>query len=153
GEDLKTDFNCWQLNPDTQIPCTTDCPDGVTPTSPADPCATANTRTRLDHAGVQDNLSYGTDGTKFIKLTLSHMPKGSTLLVSCGRNNLVDNCPGYLTALLPRNGRVDVARHLGHRRLKPGTTLDLWLYKPDYISDVLRYTIRRDRLPKVEHLC
>src|SRR5262249_15587980 len=146
GDTLKTDYTCTQLDPEADSPCTTRCPDGVAPTSPADPCTTANTRTRIDHAGVQDNLSYGTDGTKFIKLTLSHMPKGSTLLVFCGRNDLVDNCPAFLTALLPRNGRVDVARHLGHRRLKPGTTLDLWLFKPDYISDVLRYTIRRDKL-------
>ena len=158
GKDhLKTDFTCWQIDPDPAkdvvVPCYTNCPDGVAPASPTDPCATANTRTRIDHAGVRDSLSYGSDGTKFVKLTVSKMPQGSTLLVFCDRNGLSGNCPAYLTPLLPHGGRVDVARHLRHARLSPGTQLELWLYKPNYISDVLRYTIRRNRLPKVERLC
>ncbi len=149
-------WDCFLPGSNDSVSCTTKCPAEGQPLPPASPCVNAYQRPRIAAAGETDLINYGAAGSVFERLALTKMPPGSSVLAVCylpGARNLVGNCPFYVKALAPRARRVDIARALRHVRLRPRTVLDVWLVKSNEIGDVLRFTIRRNRLPSVRKLC
>jgi hypothetical protein len=147
-------FECFNPGSNDVVSCLTKCPPRGSPIAPDSPCVNAYGRPRLDHAGETDLIDYTEHGSIFDQLALTKMPRGASVLVLC-RNpgHTLHNCPFYVKAFAQRHHRVSVAGALGHIRLKPGTIVDLWLTQGQETADVLEFTVRPKRLPRVQKLC
>jgi hypothetical protein len=100
-------------------------------------------------SGVSFNWSANRRWTLNTRLSVRDVPAGASVELRCrGRG-----CPGRRKVVSVTAGRADVHRVLRHRRLRPGTRLELWVTRADMIGKVLRFHIRRGHTPSWQVLC
>jgi hypothetical protein len=149
-------IHCFVPSSAAEVSCRTPCsPGSVSTPEFVDRCAAASRHTRIAAAREHDVISYNAKGSRFVELRLSRIPSGANVLITCTYKRTLGGgtCPFVADAVVPRGHSANLAYHLGNVRLKVGTILDLWLTRGDQISDVVRFKIRRDRLPKASKLC
>jgi hypothetical protein len=98
---------------------------------------------------VSWNWSASKRWTRNISLAARNVPAGAAVELRCrGRG-----CPSRRRAVAVRSARANVHRVLGRRHLRPGAVLELRVTRAGMIGKVVRFTIRRSRLPAVQTLC
>jgi hypothetical protein len=80
-------------------------------------------------------------------LSVSFVPAGATVALHCSHG-----CP-HLRRVAVHNGRANVYRLLRHRRLRPGTTLQVGVTAPGMVGTVWSFKVRRGVLPRFTTRC
>ena len=101
-------------------------------------------------SGVSFNWTANRRWTVNSRLSVRGVPPGAAVSLHCrGRG-----CPGKRRAVtVSKSGKADVHRVLRHRRLRPGTRLELWVTRADMIGKVVRFHVRRGKTPTWRVLC
>ena len=88
--------------------------------------------------------------TRVRKLTVRGLQRGATLVVRCrGRG-----CPfRRKSRVLREGGTAALAKWFAHRRLRPGTMIEVRIAAPGEVAKIVRFTMRTRRLPRVTTLC
>jgi hypothetical protein len=87
--------------------------------------------------------------TRARRLLLRALPAGARVRLRCrGRG-----CPFARRRVPTRAGAANAGRHLAGARLRPGTVLELRVTAAGAPAQVLRYTIRRGKRPRLTRLC
>ena len=87
--------------------------------------------------------------TRVLRLTVRNVPAGARVEVRCtGRG-----CPVERRRVRVRKGRANVQAVFKRRRLRPGAVIEIRITKPAAVGKVVRYTIRRGKLPAGRRLC
>jgi hypothetical protein len=87
--------------------------------------------------------------TRVVQLEVKGLPANAKVTVKCkGRS-----CPFKSKTAKVRGGRAKLTSFFKHRRLKPGTRIDVSITAPAAIGKLVRFTIRRNKIPKVQALC
>jgi putative metal-binding protein len=113
-----------------------------------DDCAGGDEPARIA-AGVKNDWSVIGARTRVRELRVRDAPRNATVQVRCkGRR-----CPFRVrrTAVKP-NGSAKLGRFF-RKRLRPGITIEIRITAPNSIGKVVRYRIRRGRLPADRTLC
>ena len=136
-----------------------DCDDGsatVWPGAPEipgngidDDCAGGDVLARIT-ANVKSGWRVTRAGARVLRLRVVDAPAGATVRVRCiGKRCRLKQRKATVRA----NGTIDL-RRLVRRRLMPvGTTLELRIAAPHSIGKVVRYRIKRARIPNGRSLC
>ena len=96
--------------------------------------------------------------TRNVRLVVTDLPAGATVVVRCGRARRPkgSGC-GKLrrssAVIQEARRRFSLTRLLKNRRLRRDTVIELRVSAPQMIGKVLRYRIRPGRAPKVARLC
>jgi Putative metal-binding motif len=113
-----------------------------------DDCADGDQPARIT-ATVSREFRASREGTRVLRLRVSDAPTGARVTVRC----LGKRCRlKRRTATVRANGAVNL-RPLVRRRLRPRTTLEIRIVAPNSIGKVVRYRIRRGRIPPGQTLC
>ena len=87
--------------------------------------------------------------TRVIRLDARNVPTGGRVEVRCrGRG-----CAFVKRTVRPRRGQAQLGRLFRGRGLRAGAVIEVRVLAPDHIGKVVRYTIRRNRLPRDLALC
>jgi hypothetical protein len=143
----------------SEIACTVGCVVG-TIVPPGDPCEDAGVRIRIKrwrpsrpHGLRYDWFTRWTKKTtRFTTLRLQGLLEGMNVVLIC-LPGPASTCPFGARLLTPRRGRIEIAHAIRRMRFLPGVRLDLKLVKTNMTSEVLRFTIRHKRKPRLEKLC
>jgi hypothetical protein len=83
-------------------------------------------------------------------LSVSDIPAGAAVELRCHGKG----CPGsHRTIPVSAAGKANVHRVLRGRRLRVGAVLELRITRPDMIGKVMRFRVRRSRIPATRKLC
>ncbi len=118
-----------------------------------DPCQTATSDFDIPHSLTSDAFSGNRKYTQVKKLTISHIPRGATVVLLCRAKHQVSDCPFYVRSGLPIGGKVNVAAGISYFKFRPGTQLLIWVLRGMSRGNVVRYTFRSGQLPRFEQLC
>jgi hypothetical protein len=87
--------------------------------------------------------------TRVVALAIRGAPAGATVRVTCtGRG-----CPFKRKIRTAANGRATLTPLFRRSSLRPGAVIEVRITAPGYIGKVVRYTIRRRKLPASRTLC
>jgi hypothetical protein len=85
-----------------------------------------------------------------IELSLSRLPKGSRVTLSCRGHG----CPfSKKTFSTPKSGKLALASALKKRHLSPGSTVEIQITAPNEVGEVVVFRIVSGRSPKESFLC
>jgi len=88
--------------------------------------------------------------TKVTAFSVSGAPAGGRVTVTCEGKG----CPfAKRSRQVPPNGKVGFTGALDGHRLKPGAVIEVRITARGWIGKVVRYTVRKGKLPKAETLC
>jgi hypothetical protein len=89
--------------------------------------------------------------TRFTELRFARIPAGVTARITCRGKG----CKRKLIVRRFRRGaaRYDFVRDMRRNRPRPGAVVDIQLLKAEMIGQVVRFTIRLNRKPRVARLC
>ncbi len=87
--------------------------------------------------------------TRNLTLSARDVPPGAAVELRCRGKG----CPGARKAIAVKNGRADVHRVLKRHRLRPGARLELRITRADMVGKVVRFHVRRGRVPSWQVLC
>jgi hypothetical protein len=87
--------------------------------------------------------------TRNVSLAVRNVPAGAAVELRCRGGG----CPARRRTVKVASARANAHRALGRRHLRPGAVLELRVTRADMIGKVVRFTIRRHRLPAVRTLC
>jgi hypothetical protein len=101
-------------------------------------------------ARVRDRWTVTNAWAQLTALTVRGVPTGGKVAVDCkGRG-----CPFARRTVKVRHGRADAGKPFAHRRLKPGTTVQVTITAPGYVGKVMRYRFAGHRkVPSGKALC
>jgi hypothetical protein len=86
--------------------------------------------------------------TRVARLRVTDAPAGARIRVSChGRR-----CPRAAKLRASAKGRATMTRMFRHK-LRPGARIDVRVTAPNTIGRLMRFTVRRGKLPRVQRLC
>jgi hypothetical protein len=85
-------------------------------------------------------------GTKAVKLALSSIPTGATIVVSC--ESTTNGCPFKSKSLTPKAGKANLLALLKKRLLKKGAVLEIRVTKAGMTGQLLRFTMRPPKQPE-----
>jgi hypothetical protein len=134
--------NTIELGPLRRI--TNPCPPPPTPTPVPTPAPPARIESRVAH----DWTAYP-GWTRNERLVVTDIPAGATVELRCRGKG----CPGKRKAVPVRNGAANVHRVLRGRHLRVGAQLEVRITQPGAIGKVMRFTVRRSRVPSTRKLC
>jgi len=101
-------------------------------------------------APVRNRWLVGRRATKVTALSVSGAPAGGRVSVTCAGQG----CPfGKRSRQVPRNGKAGFTAALQGRALRPGVVLEIRITAAGAIGKVVRYTVRKGKLPKPMTLC
>jgi Putative metal-binding motif len=113
-----------------------------------DDCAGGDRPARI-HATVASAFRASSKGVRALRLRVRDAPAGARVTIRClGRRCRFDRRKTKIRA----NGTANL-RRLVRRRLRPRTTLEVRITAPNSIGKVIRYPIRRGRVPEGRTLC
>jgi hypothetical protein len=92
----------------------------------------------------------GPSATKVLRLRITGAPAGSRVELVCSGKR--KRCPFRTRQVAMRDGTATMAK-LFKKPLKVGASLEVRLLNPDYVGKVIRYEMRRSRLPAPTALC
>jgi hypothetical protein len=82
---------------------------------------------------------------------VTDIPEGATVELRCrGKRK---HCPGRRKQVAVRNGKANVHRILRGRHLRVGAVLELRVTRADMIGKVVRFTVRRSKIPSKRTYC
>ena len=82
------------------------------------------------------------------------VPVGGAVELRCSAPRRIRNaCPFKRKAVAVKRRRAVATRLFAGKKLKVGATLEVRITKPGMIGKVVRYPIRRSRIPKGRRLC
>ena len=85
-----------------------------------------------------------------IELSLSHLPKGSKVTLSCHGHG----CPfAKKTFSTPKSGKLALASALKKRHLTPGSTVQIQITASNEVGEVVVFTILPGKSPRESFLC
>jgi len=88
--------------------------------------------------------------TKVTAFSVSGAPAGGRVTVTCEGKG----CPfAKRSRQVPPNGKVGFTGALEGHKLKPGAVIEVRITARGWIGKVVRYTVRKGKLPKAETLC
>ena len=88
--------------------------------------------------------------TKVTAFSVSGAPAGARVTVTCAGKG----CPfAKRSRQVPANGKAGFTAALEGHRLKPGAVIEIRITAPGAIGKVVRYTVRKGKLPKAQTLC
>jgi hypothetical protein len=88
--------------------------------------------------------------TKVTALSVSGAPAGARVTVTCAGKG----CPfAKRSRQVPRNGKAGFTAALQGRALRPGAVLEIRITAAGAIGKLVRYTVRKGKLPKALTLC
>jgi hypothetical protein len=94
-------------------------------------------------------LGFAPGSTAFTQLTVSHVPRGGKVTVTCHGGG----CPFSVRAFAPRHGQVVLAPFFKNSALRPGATLQLRVTAANRVGEVETFEIRGGQKPGVIHQC
>ncbi len=85
-----------------------------------------------------------------LELSLSHLPKGSKVTLSCHGHG----CPfAKKTFTTPKNSKLALAEALKKRHLTPGSTVQIQITAPNVVGEVVIFTVISGKQPSEKFLC
>ncbi|MGZ4243957.1 MAG: hypothetical protein ACXVSE_06675 [Solirubrobacteraceae bacterium] len=85
-----------------------------------------------------------------VELSLSHLPKGSKVALSCHGHG----CPfSKKTFSTPKSGKLALASALKKRHLRPGSTVQIQITASNEVGEVVIFTVQSGKSPKESFLC
>jgi hypothetical protein len=89
--------------------------------------------------------------TEFTTLNIQGVPADATLYITC----VGGGCPfRSQTATSPRaQAEMSLTSMLGRARFRPGTIIEVRITAPNSVGKVLRWTVQRNKAPKLTSLC
>jgi hypothetical protein len=87
--------------------------------------------------------------TRFTKLSVAPVPTGGHVAVLCRGKG----CPFKRKSVAPRNRRANLLRLVRRAKLRPRTVLEIRVTAPATIGTDLRFTMRRNKGPRLRALC
>jgi hypothetical protein len=82
--------------------------------------------------------------TVLTRAVVNDVPVGATVIVRCRGGG----CPFKSKTIRHRHGQVKLTRAFRHRRLRPGTVVEVRITAPGRIGKVSRLIIRRAKAPR-----
>jgi Putative metal-binding motif len=101
-------------------------------------------------APITNRWQYGSR-TRVLQLEVSRLTAGTRVKVTC--RTKAKGCPFASKTVAVRRGKAKLTSLFKHRRLKPGARIDVSITAPAAIGKLVRFTIRRNRIPKAQTLC
>jgi Putative metal-binding motif len=143
GDGVSPPADCWDLNA-AVWPGSREVPgNGLD-----DDCAGGDQPARIE-ATVSSAFRASRKGVRALRLRVRDAPAGATVTVRClGRRCRFERKKTKVKA----NGAANL-RRLVRRRLRPRTMLEVRITAPNSIGKVVRYPIRRGRVPQGRTLC
>jgi Ca2+-binding RTX toxin-like protein len=89
--------------------------------------------------------------TRVILLEVKGLPAGAKVKVTC--KTKAKGCPFTSKTAAVRGGKAKLTSLFKHRKLKPGARIDVSVTAPAAIGKLVRFTIRRNKIPKAQTLC
>jgi hypothetical protein len=106
--------------------------------------------TRAQPASVRNRWLVGSRSTQVATLAVREAPTGATVRVTCkGRGCAFKR----RTLTVGRDGRAVFTKRFKGRGLKPGAVIEVRITAGGYFGKVVRYTVRKGKLPKSKVLC
>ena len=116
---------------------------GVTPPAP-----------RRILSEVASSWAAGPRFTTVLRLIVRGVPAGGAVEIRCSAPKRIRNaCPFKRRAVRVKDRRAVATRLFAGKKLKVGATLEVRITKPGLIGKVVRYPIRRSRIPEGRRLC
>jgi hypothetical protein len=82
---------------------------------------------------------------------ITEIPEGAAVELRCSGKR--KHCPGRRKAIAVRNGKANVHRVLRGRHLRVGAVLELRVTRADMIGKVVRFKVRRSKIPSKRTYC
>ena len=103
---------------------------------------------------IASSWAAGPRSTKVLRLIVRGVPVGGAVEVRCSAPRRIRNaCPFKRKAVRVKDRRAVATRLFAGKVLKVGATLEVRITKPGMIGKVVRYPIRRSRIPQGRRLC
>jgi hypothetical protein len=99
---------------------------------------------------ITNRWLFGTT-TRVILLEVKGVPAGATVRVTC--KTKAKGCPFARKRASIKRGRAKLTPLFKHRKLRPGARIDVSITAPASIGKLVRFTIRRNKIPKAQTLC
>ncbi|MDA0182823.1 MopE-related protein [Solirubrobacter phytolaccae] len=104
----------------------------------------------LVNAAFSSQWVASTKTTRVTSLKIKGVPMGARVEVRCAKRG----CPFSVRRFTARGGTLDLRRQYFRRaKLRVGTTVEIRVIVPGYITKVARYTMRKKRTPLTAYLC
>jgi Putative metal-binding motif len=101
-------------------------------------------------AVVSSTWASGARATRLLGLRVRDAPPGATIRVTCRERKCRFR---RHTTKAGQNGRAKLTRLFKRKRLRVGTVVEVRITAPNAIGKVLRYPIRRRKVPRARTLC
>jgi Putative metal-binding motif len=101
-------------------------------------------------APITNRWLFGTT-TRVILLEVKGVPAGATVKVRC--KTKAKGCPFRSKRVAVKRGKAKLTSLFKHRKLKPGARIDVSITAPAAIGKLVRFTMRRNKIPKAQALC
>jgi Ca2+-binding RTX toxin-like protein len=113
------------------------------------PGPVVDTTPKTQPAGVRNRWQVG-NRTKVVTLEVRDAPTGAKVRVTCKGGGCAFK---RRTATVGRDGKARFTRRFKGRALKPGTVIEVRITAQGFNGKVVRYTIRKGKLPRSRVLC
>jgi hypothetical protein len=119
------------------------------PPAPAPAPLTVVGKPTLIDVPVRSFWTVSAKGTKVLQLAVRELPAGAAVQLRCTGKG----CPFHSKRAKVKGSTANATPLFRNRLLKPGAVVEVRVTAPNRIGKVLRYTIRKGKLPRTRQLC